>query len=62
MIQIDMEMPKNCNGCLFSVYEEEFNCNYCLFTAKTAIRMRRHDDCPLKEVEENDSRRDNKRS
>ena len=55
-IQIDMEMPKNCEACIFSSYGSlEIYCaamkGYADILEGEAWE-RRADDCPLVEVEE----------
>lgn len=63
MVQIDIEMPKNCSVCPLKVVEEDIvgEFYYHCPLIKTAIRgnkrhTRRFRNCPLKEVIEDDGK------
>ena len=49
MIQIDMDMPDNCEVCPIKAWEEE---GYvCPFSGIPALNIGRQSDCPLREPE-----------
>ena len=59
MIQIDMKMPKSCRRCKLKVVEEDMCGDFFYYCPLISQVMRgkdkdkKHEDCPLREVEEN---------
>lgn len=49
MVKIDMEMPKNCNGCPFLFYAKN-----CALTIRQVELNSRPDWCPLIEINEDE--------
>ena len=53
-VQIEMEMPKDCNNCNFCIFDfQAVWGNYCAVNRKLLGLLepnKRHKDCPLKEV------------
>lgn len=48
MVQINMEMPKNCTECRFAVYKR-YDAE-CYFTGEPLTSTKRQCKCPLEEV------------
>ena len=56
MIQIDMDMPRNCAECPFCTADQYLQ-DYCCITQDRLCELfdGRDDDCPLREVKKNDN-------